>query len=180
MSAGCGKILLFHRSGPGLVSCRLTNPFIPLPLRGAAQIRRWASGETRPKIEDASLIRGSFAHQSPDNTMINHKRIQLVGSSREPVRRLMEDVRLAVSRACSGVDDMHLLGSKALVVRAEISPKQLPVLVSALEALRVDIDRTSVPSPAALDRAALYPLTVQVTSFSDDTDGRVTIPHVPG
>lgn len=112
--------------------------------------------------------------------MTNQKLIQLVATSSEPIRKIAEDVRLAVSRACSGVDDMHLLGGKAVVIRAEITPKQLPVLVSALEALRIDIDRGSVPNPATLDGDHLYSITVQVTSFSDDTDGRVTIPHVPG
>ena len=112
--------------------------------------------------------------------MINQKPIQLVASSGEPVRKITEDVRLAVSRACSGVDDMHLLGGKAMVVRAEITPKQLPGLVSALEALRIDVDRASIPDPATLDVDYLYSISVQVTSFSDDTDGSIAIPHVPG
>lgn len=112
--------------------------------------------------------------------MARPKIIQVTATSREPIRKITEDVRLAVSRACSGVDDMHLLGAKALVVRAEILPEKLSVLASALEKLGLTVDRDSVPNSVTTDRDALYPITVQVTSHSGDTNGRVIIPDVPG
>jgi hypothetical protein len=106
--------------------------------------------------------------------------LQLAATTDAPLRRILHDVRHAVSGACSGIDDMHLLGAKALVLRAEIRPPRLPELVRALDALGVRVDRESLPAPGALDDDALHPLTVQVTSFNDDTDGPVDVPHVPG
>jgi hypothetical protein len=112
--------------------------------------------------------------------MSSIKFIQLIANTSEPLRRITEDARLAVSRACSGIDDMHLLGGKALVIRSEIFAEQLSDLVVALEAIGISVDRASVPSAASLASHQHYTITLQVTSFSDDTDGRVIIPDVPG
>lgn len=112
--------------------------------------------------------------------MSSFKFIQLIATTSEPLHRITEDARLAVSRACSGIDDMHLLGGKALVIRSEIFSEQLSDLVLALETIGISVDRSSVPSATSLDPHYHYTITLQVTSFSDDTDGRVIIPDVPG
>lgn len=106
--------------------------------------------------------------------------IKVIAGAIEPIRKLTDNARVAVSGVCGGVDGMHVLGSKALVIRAEVYPKQLPLLVSALELIGVRVDEESVPNPSSLDETHQYPMTLQITSYSDDTDGRVRIPNVPG
>ena len=54
--------------------------------------------------------------------------IQLQASTSEMISAITQPVRKAVSEVCLGVDDMHLLGNKALVVRAEIRPSNIVLL----------------------------------------------------
>ncbi|ASP40706.1 hypothetical protein CHH28_19425 [Bacterioplanes sanyensis] len=108
------------------------------------------------------------------------KMIQLQGSTLESSRKITNDVRSTVSKICLGVDDMQLLGNKALVVRAEIYPEKLELLYSALHSLGITLNEQSLPHIEALNQEVEYPLSIQITSFSDDTDRQASIPKVPG
>lgn len=106
--------------------------------------------------------------------------IQLQASVQEPIGNITNSARSAVSRVCLGIDDMRLLGSKALVIRAEIYPEKLPALYAALTSIGVKLSQQSLPDIDALKAESEYPITLQITSFSDETDGRANIPKVPG
>jgi len=54
--------------------------------------------------------------------------IQIQGSVQEPIGKVTSIIRNTVSNVCLGIDDMQLLGNKALVLRAEIFPTVLPTL----------------------------------------------------
>lgn len=82
---------------------------------------------------------------------------------------MTEDIRSVVSTICCGIDDMHLLGNKALVLRAEIFPSDLEQLPQSLRAIEVQLTEQSLPDKAMLIAEVEYPLTIQITSFSDDT-----------
>jgi len=97
-----------------------------------------------------------------------------------PLREVLDEIRVAVSRACGGIDDMHLLGDKALVIRTEIVPRKLPALRQALAGLGVRVTGRDIPAVDDLQADARYPVTLQITCLAGDTDGRVAIPNVPG
>jgi len=82
---------------------------------------------------------------------------------------MTEDIRSVVSNVCCGIDDIHLLGNKALVLRAEIFPADLEQLSQSLRAVEVQLSEQSLPDKATLLAEIEYPLTIQITSFSDDT-----------
>jgi len=92
----------------------------------------------------------------------------------------MENARVTVSRLCGGIDDMHKLGNKALVIRAEIYPERLPKLHEALSAVHIDINPDTLPDQNQLTANIEYSLTIQIISYSDDTDAPINIPQVPG
>ncbi len=106
--------------------------------------------------------------------------IRVKSSVHEPLRNIIDNVRLAVSKVCGGVDDMNRLGNKALVVRAEIYPRKLPMLYAALESIQVNVSQHSLPDLGGFAEDTEYPMTLQVTSLADDTDDRVNLPRVPG
>ena len=112
--------------------------------------------------------------------MSRRKMIQLQGSVLESLGKITNDVRSAVSKICLGVDDMQLLGNKALVVRSEIYPGKLELLYSALHSLGITLNKQSLPDIEALNQEVEYPLSIQITSLSDDTDRRASVPEVPG
>ena len=92
----------------------------------------------------------------------------------------MNDVRRAVSRVCGGVDDMQLLGQKALVLRAEIYPEKLSALYDSLSSSGVKVSAQNLPGEMGLEAETEYPITLQITGLSDDTDDPIAIPKVPG
>ncbi len=112
--------------------------------------------------------------------MARGKLIQIQGSVLEPIAKITNDVRASVSKVCLGIDDMQLLGNKALVLRVEIYPGKLDQLYSALDSNGVKINPKDLPDMDTLQNEIEYPLSIQITSFSDDTDRRLNIPNVPG
>jgi hypothetical protein len=106
--------------------------------------------------------------------------IQLKASTQEPLRNITENARVAMSKLCGGIDDMHQLGTKALVIRAEIYPEKLSDLYNALGSAELKLRGDSLPDHDALRTGIEHPITFQITSFSSDTDGQVYIPRVPG
>jgi hypothetical protein len=71
-------------------------------------------------------------------------------------------------------------GDKALVVRAEIYPEKLPALYEALASVKLKLGEDSLPDQDSLRGGVEHPITLQITSFSSDTDRKVNIPKVPG
>jgi len=112
--------------------------------------------------------------------MVRRKVIQIQGSVLSQIGEITETARMTVSEICLGIDDMQLLGNKALVLRTEINPEKLPSLYGALVSTGVKLHKPSLPDIKGLREDIEYPLSIQITSFSDDTDGRTNIPKVPG
>jgi hypothetical protein len=112
--------------------------------------------------------------------MARRKIIQIEGSVLEPIEKITSNARTTVSKICLGIDDMQLLGNKALVLRAEIYPGKLPSLYTALVSIGIKINKQSLPDIESLQEQIEYPLSIQIVSFSDDTDRRANIPQVPG
>ena len=108
------------------------------------------------------------------------KIIQLQSSVHQPLRNVIDDVRVTVSRVCNGIDEMSRFGNKALIVRAEIYVGRLPALYAALEASGIKVSEKTRPDVSTFSKDAEYPVTLQVIGLSDDTDDRITIPSVPG
>jgi hypothetical protein len=106
--------------------------------------------------------------------------IQLLASTQEPLRNVTENARRAMSKLCGGIDDMNQFGEKALVVRAEIYPEKLPALYEALGSAKLKLSDDSLPDKDSLRAGVEHPITLQITSFSNDTDGKISIPKVPG
>jgi len=108
--------------------------------------------------------------------------IQLQAISDKPLRDMTEAIRVSVSRACGGIDDMHQLGDKALVVRAEIVPAKFPALISSLEDIGLHGFSDNLPADNLHDYEpdAEHPFTLQVLTTAGSGDGRVEIPKVPG
>ena len=75
---------------------------------------------------------------------------------------------------------MHLMGSKALVVRAEIYPRKLEPLLQSLSALSISVKPATVPPAEDLEPDVEYSLSLQLLSTAGDSDRRVEVPHVPG
>ncbi|MEH6347461.1 MAG: hypothetical protein V7785_20360 [Bermanella sp.] len=73
--------------------------------------------------------------------MARIKIIQIQGTVLEPIVNVSDKIRLAVSEACYGVDDMHMLGSKALVLRAEVFQQKLPSLYESLTEVGVKLNK---------------------------------------
>ena len=108
------------------------------------------------------------------------KFIQLQASTQEPIRNIMSNARATVSKVCGGIDDMNLLGNKALIIRAEIYSEKLPSLYETLSSIGIKIKSNYKPNQETLKDEFEYPITLQITSFSDKTDDRVNIPKIPG
>ena len=77
--------------------------------------------------------------------MVRRKIIQIQGSVQEPIGKITSDARVTVSKVCLGIDDMQLLGNKALVFRAEIYPAKLASLYLALVAIGIKLHSQSLP-----------------------------------
>jgi len=95
--------------------------------------------------------------------------IQVQGSVQESIDKIAIDARTAVSRVCLGVDDLQLLGSKALVFRAEILPGKSSVLYAALTSIGTELNKQHLPDMDDLKAEMEYPVSIQITSFSEDT-----------
>lgn len=106
--------------------------------------------------------------------------IQLQAATEKPIGTIIGSVRVIMSKACGGIDDMHLLGNKALVVRAEIFLPKLESLCAELNAVQVEVNPHSLPKSDSLKIDEEHLITLQVTSFTRDTDGYVDVPKVPG
>ena len=106
--------------------------------------------------------------------------IRVQSTVNEPLRNIIDNVRMAVSRVCNGIDDMNRLGNNRLVVRAEIYPGRLPMLYAALESINIQPSQHTLQEVSALNEDSEYPITLQFTSLADDTDDRVGLPNVPG
>lgn len=92
---------------------------------------------------------------------------------------IANEARKTVSEICLGLDDVRLLGNKAAVLRAEISPENLPSLYTDLAFIGIQLSTDSLPDIKVLEKEIEYPLSIQIVSLSDDTDRRVNIPNVP-
>jgi hypothetical protein len=110
---------------------------------------------------------------------MSSKLLHVQASTQQPIRVGMDDIRKVVSRVCGGIDDMQLLGYKALVIRAEFYPEKLPSLYAALTSVGVKVSSKNRPDEQNL-KAGQHPITLQISSFSNDTDDRVNIPKIPG
>lgn len=106
--------------------------------------------------------------------------IQIQGSVQVPIENIINEARSAVSGVCLGIDDMHLLGKKALVIQAEIYPEQLSELYKALTSTGININKSSLPDHNIFKKKAEHRMSLQITSFSGSSDGRINIPKVPG
>jgi hypothetical protein len=93
---------------------------------------------------------------------------------------IANEARKTVSEICLGIDDIRLLGNKAVVFRAEISPENLPSLYTDLAFIGIKLIKDNLPDIKALQEEMEYPLFIQIISLSDDTDRRVHIPRVSG
>jgi hypothetical protein len=112
--------------------------------------------------------------------MARVKVIQIQGSVLESIGEITSKTRKTVSEVCLGIDDIQLLGNKALILRAEIYPGKLQTLYNALALIGIKLNKQSLPKKEKLQEEVEYPLSIQITSFSDDTDRRTNIPKVPG
>lgn len=112
--------------------------------------------------------------------MVRFEMIQLQGSVQESIVRITNQVRSVVSKVCLGIDDINVLGSKALVLRAEIYPLELPNLYEALVSIGVKLNKVELPNIESLQDDIEYPLSLQIISLSDDTVRRIKVPQVPG
>jgi hypothetical protein len=112
--------------------------------------------------------------------MTRRKIIQIQASVIEPIAVIANDARRTVSEICLGIDDMQLLGNKALVLRAEIYPEKLQALFAALVSIGIRLNKQSLPEIGTLQEEIEHPITIQITSLSGDTDRSVKIPNVPG
>jgi hypothetical protein len=108
------------------------------------------------------------------------KNIQLQAFVSGSIGFIANNVRLAVSHVCLGVDDMQLLGNKALVVRAEIYSENLRNLYADLASIGITLSNESLPDEAELQEGTEYPLSIQITSFSEGSDRKIQIPKIPG
>ena len=68
----------------------------------------------------------------------------------------------------------------ALVLRAEIFPEDLDVLYKGLSDIDVNITQQKLTEEETLQTQVEYPLSIQITSFSDDTEQKAYVPNVPG
>lgn len=75
---------------------------------------------------------------------------------------------------------MQFLGNKALVLRADIMMNKLQSLYDELSSAGIRLNQQSLLTAEELQNEFEYPLSIQITSFSDDTDRRTNIPKVPG
>lgn len=108
------------------------------------------------------------------------KLLYVQATTQQSLRVALNDIRMVVNRVCGGIDDMQLLGYKALVIRAEINPEKLPSLYTALVSVGVKVGPKNKLDEKSLKADNQYLITIQISSFSDDTDHRVSIPKVPG
>jgi hypothetical protein len=111
---------------------------------------------------------------------MSSKLLHVQASTQQSLRAGMGDIRKVVSRVCGGIDDMQLLGYKALVIRAVIYPEKLPSLYTALTSVGVKVSSKNRPDEQSLKAGNQHPITLQISSFSNDTDDRVNIPKIPG
>ncbi|MFT5676943.1 MAG: hypothetical protein ACI808_002894 [Paraglaciecola sp.] len=75
---------------------------------------------------------------------------------------------------------MHMLGNKALVLRAEISLENLGELYKVLSAIEVQIIQQSFSEKEIIKAEVEYPLSIQITSFADATYHKAYVPRVQG
>lgn len=112
--------------------------------------------------------------------MVRLNIIQLQGFVSKSIGAIANEARKTVSEICFGIDDISLLGNKAIVFRAEITPENLPNLYTDLAFIGIKLSTESLPNIKMLENKIDYPLSIQIVSLSDDTDRRVYIPSVPG
>jgi hypothetical protein len=112
--------------------------------------------------------------------MVRRNIIQIQGFVSKSIGVIANEARKTVSEICLGIDDIRLLGNKAVVFRAEISPENLPSLYTDLAFIGIKLIKDNLPDIKALQEEMEYPLFIQIISLSDDTDRRVHIPRVSG
>lgn len=112
--------------------------------------------------------------------MPRKKIIQVHAFAIDPIGVITYEARKTVSKICLGIDDMQLLGNKALVIRAEIYPERLRALYAAIVSTGITLNENRLPDIDALQEGVEYPISIQITSLSDDTDRSIRIPKVPG
>jgi len=112
--------------------------------------------------------------------MMRKKIIQIQGSVSESIGLVTNKARAAVSHICLGIDDMHLLGNKALVLRAEITPDNLPNLYADLTSIGIKLNGRSLPKVSTLQEGIEYSLSIQIVSSSEGTDQKIIIPKMSG
>lgn len=62
--------------------------------------------------------------------MIGRSIIQIQGFVSKPIGMITNEARTTVSNNCLGIDEMRLLGNKALVLRTEITPEDLQTFIN--------------------------------------------------
>ena len=112
--------------------------------------------------------------------MIGRNIIQIQGFVSKPIGMITNEARTIVGNICLGIDEIRLLGNKALVLRAEITPEYLSNLYTDLAFIGIKLIKDNLPDIKALQEEMEYPLFIQIISLSDDTDRRVHIPRVSG
>jgi hypothetical protein len=112
--------------------------------------------------------------------MVRRNIIQLQGFVSKSIGIISNEARKTVSEICLGIDDVRLLGNKAIVFRAEITPENLPSLYTHLAFIGIKLSTESLPDIKSLEAKIEYPLSIQIVSLSDDIYRRVNIPSIPG
>ena len=112
--------------------------------------------------------------------MVHRNIIQIQGFVSKSIGVIANEARKIVSDICLGIDDVRLLGNKAIVFRAEITPENLPSLYTGLASIGIKLSTECLPDIKMLEKKIEYPLSIQIVSLSEGTDRRVNIPSVPG
>lgn len=111
--------------------------------------------------------------------MTRLKLLQIQGTHLKPIIEITHEIRSAVNEACFGIDDMHMLGSKTLVLRAEIYQHKLSCLYQTLTEIGIKLNEQGLPPLDSLQDEIEYPLSIQITSLCDDTGHRSNLPQIP-
>lgn len=106
--------------------------------------------------------------------------IQIRASTPHPISDIINSVRSTVSDVCLGIDDMNLLGNKALVVRTDITSEKIPALLQGLSLIDIGVSQNDLESYLQIEDNTEYMMTLQIVSYAEDTDGKQMIPEVPG
>ncbi len=77
--------------------------------------------------------------------MVHRNIIQIQGFVSKSIGVIANEARKIVSDICLGIDDVRLLGNKAIVFRAEITPENLSSLYTDLAFIGIKLSTESLP-----------------------------------